>query len=177
MNQLCKLPPLLEHISQANCIRNVQHGTRPYVSPTFCFVHFCRCARAQASAIFDVMLRSVVNACDKTANAICFLTMFFLIWESNSDSTKMSYKISMPMFVSVSVQRGYCYLGYTVYGVYFLLPECFSIISLDFMLSFIFARCSNRIKIETTLINPTYCVQCLLASFALRIEFISIIFY
>lgn len=113
MNQLCKLPPLLEHISQANRIRNVQHGTRPYVSPTFCFVHFCRCARAQASAIFDVMLRSVVNACDKTANAICFLTVFFLIWESNSDSTKMSYKISMPMFVSVSVQRRYCYLGYT----------------------------------------------------------------
>lgn len=104
-----------------------------------------------------------------------FSDNFFLIWESNSDSTKMSYKISMPMFVSVSVQRRYCYLGYTalyLWCVFFLLPECFSIISLDFMLSFIFARCSNRIKIETTLINPTYCVQCLLASFALRIEFI-----
>lgn len=39
---------------------------------------------------------------------------FFLIWESNSDSITMSYKISMPKFVPVSVQREYCYLGYTV---------------------------------------------------------------
>lgn len=89
--------------------RNVQRGTRPYVSQFF--FHFCRCTRAQASNIFDVKLRLIVNVpnvCDKRSKAICSETtnakaIFF--GKTKVVPHRVSYTISRPMLVQFWFRR------------------------------------------------------------------------